>query len=344
MNIALIGNADNSHMFRWYKVLREMGHIVTVFSPVKPSRNHDYDNHLIVSSADRRVDILYYIRLARILKHYDVINLHMPLFKSILLFLLPKNSVAVNILGSEVIYFPRQYPLLYPFLTKVFERAKEIIAPNNFLCKEVRKFSNKRLNVKKIIYGIDTDNYKFHRKSKPDKLSLLLPKEFKYVYGTDILLKAFLKLQDKYPGIELTLTGKRDIPHYVNKLIEQSPNRDSIHTPGWVDNMDELLRESHITVLPSYSESFGVVALESILTGTPVIAHNTGGLTEILENSGGGMLYDKNEPNELFNAINNMIIDYNKWIENMEEASNFVRRNYSKEIQKKQMRKKWLKY
>jgi D-inositol-3-phosphate glycosyltransferase len=62
------------------------------------------------------------------------------------------------------------------------------------------------------------------------------------------------------------------------------------------DTLAELLAAASVTLVPSFSETFGLVALESAAAGTPVIAYRAGGLAESVEDGVSGMLLDTREP------------------------------------------------
>jgi D-inositol-3-phosphate glycosyltransferase len=62
------------------------------------------------------------------------------------------------------------------------------------------------------------------------------------------------------------------------------------------DALADLLSAATVTIIPSYSETFGLVALESAASGTPVIAFRTGGLTESVSEGLSGVLLGTREP------------------------------------------------
>lgn len=62
------------------------------------------------------------------------------------------------------------------------------------------------------------------------------------------------------------------------------------------DTLAELLAAASVTLVPSFSETFGLVALESAAAGTPVIAYRTGGLAEAVEDGVSGLLLDTRDP------------------------------------------------
>jgi glycosyltransferase involved in cell wall biosynthesis len=64
-----------------------------------------------------------------------------------------------------------------------------------------------------------------------------------------------------------------------------------------------------LLVNPSLSESFGMSLVETLATGTPVVATPVGGMTDIVEATGGGVLVEKNDPAELSYAIVRRLAD-----------------------------------
>ena len=64
-----------------------------------------------------------------------------------------------------------------------------------------------------------------------------------------------------------------------------------------------------LLVNPSLSESFGMSLVEALATGTPVVATRVGGMTDIVEATGGGVLVEKNDPAALSDAIVRLLAD-----------------------------------
>jgi len=81
---------------------------------------------------------------------------------------------------------------------------------------------------------------------------------------------------------------------------------DRLHLLGHVDD-DSLLsaayREARLTVLPSEYEAFGLVLLESLAAGTPVVASRVGGIPEFVEEGKAGLLVPPKSPGALAEAI-----------------------------------------
>lgn len=67
-------------------------------------------------------------------------------------------------------------------------------------------------------------------------------------------------------------------------------------TPRRQPELAMLYRAADVVLMPSYSESFGLVALEAQATGTPVVAAAVGGLRHVVEDGAGGRLVDGHNP------------------------------------------------
>ena len=72
---------------------------------------------------------------------------------------------------------------------------------------------------------------------------------------------------------------------------------------GRRDNVEDFMTLFDLTVVPSIQESLGLVAIESLAAGTPVIAANTGGLPEIVRHEETGLLFPPEDSNALGDAI-----------------------------------------
>ena len=66
-----------------------------------------------------------------------------------------------------------------------------------------------------------------------------------------------------------------------------------------------------MTLIPSYNESFGLVALESQASGTPVIAAKVGGLTTAVADNLSGLLIDSHNPHEWAHILEKYLADEN---------------------------------
>ena len=72
---------------------------------------------------------------------------------------------------------------------------------------------------------------------------------------------------------------------------------------GYVDNINELRKNMDVSLMCSSAEAFGLVTVESMKAGVPVIGAATGGTLELINNGKNGMLYHKGNYLELADCI-----------------------------------------
>jgi len=71
----------------------------------------------------------------------------------------------------------------------------------------------------------------------------------------------------------------------------------------------DYYRAATVTVVPSYTESFGLVAVESQACGTPVVAASVGGLRSAVADGGSGLLVNGHNPVDYAAAIGRIVTD-----------------------------------
>jgi glycosyltransferase involved in cell wall biosynthesis len=87
---------------------------------------------------------------------------------------------------------------------------------------------------------------------------------------------------------------------------------DTIHFTGavpWGDELFSIMRQCDVLVLPSQTEGFGLVIIEAMSQGVPVVATKVGGIPEIVMDRVSGLLVSPNSPKELSNALFDAIFD-----------------------------------
>ncbi|MBI4225743.1 glycosyltransferase family 4 protein [Candidatus Roizmanbacteria bacterium] len=138
------------------------------------------------------------------------------------------------------------------------------------------------------------------------------------IKGIDELLSAFSLLENKY---KLTVIGNR--PSYVPSRDFEKENQlnDRVKFLGWVDTnlIDAYYQRTRICVVPSiWPESFGLVGLHAMKNKKPVVAFNTGGISEWLHDGENGYLIPRGDIN-LFAEKMRFLLENPKKAEEMGE-------------------------
>ncbi len=121
------------------------------------------------------------------------------------------------------------------------------------------------------------------------------------------LLDAFAIVAREHPAARLVIVGEDGgMRSAVESRIRSAGLERSVRLLGHLDD-DRLLaaayREAAVTVLPSEYEAFGLVLLESLAQGTPVIASRVGGIPEVVDDGRAGLLVPPGSVPELSGAI-----------------------------------------
>ncbi len=123
--------------------------------------------------------------------------------------------------------------------------------------------------------------------------------------GFDHLIHAFEKVARRTPDLRLLFAGegvnRRDYEQLVNNLGLQ----DRIQFLGLVQGSRKIsfLKGAEFFVCPSRFEPFGIVVLEALASGVPVIAHRVGGIIDIIEEGEQGLLVDPDSSEDLAESI-----------------------------------------
>ena len=157
--------------------------------------------------------------------------------------------------------------------------------------------------------GIDVDRFSHPHEQKRDSwkqklktdsygivfchISSLLPQKKHFV---SIELMAEIRKRGEKPL--LIIAGDPLRGEYYESLVKKiadSGLEQNVYFTGWTSELPELLSLSHFTILPSVHEAFGMVLVEGMAAGNPIIARKGEGGAELIQQYGTGFLYSKEE-------------------------------------------------
>ncbi|MEJ7589496.1 MAG: glycosyltransferase family 4 protein [Ferruginibacter sp.] len=157
--------------------------------------------------------------------------------------------------------------------------------------------------------------------------------------GYDNVLHVIKGLKEKFPLIKYLVIGKYDQAEKlrVDKLIDDLGLRDNIIFTGFIPD-NELAAHYSIAdlyIMPSKKEGFGIVFIEAMYYGKPVIAGNKDGSVDAVNNGKFGLLVNPDDREEITGAIIKVINNGSSFIPDVQE----VLKKFSYPVYKENLRK-----
>ncbi len=149
-----------------------------------------------------------------------------------------------------------------------------------------------------------------------------------FIKGTDVAVDALAELRERNPhlasrtrgillgaasgaGVEAGGGAVRPSSTYLQELTAAIANEPSVEIRPPVPShvLVDYYRAADVLIVPSRSESFGLVAAEAAASGLPAIASAVGGLPEIVEHGHSGLLIADHNPHHWATAIETLLTD-----------------------------------
>ena len=213
-----------------------------------------------------------------------------------------KIPYSISIHGTDVIGGRRKSIIEKMLMKKAVTGAKSVISNSYYLGRQLEKTLGISITDKQTVIwnGIHLEKY------DPDEAittnnTIVSVGRFVYKKGFDVLVDAFSRMKKQCPDARLILVGDGTERAKCEQLAEKLGILDSIVFLGLVDNkmIPSVMKQGRFFVLPSRNEPFGIVVLEAMALGIPVIATDSGGVTEILDGGKFGCLIPTEDPDKM---------------------------------------------
>jgi len=270
-------------------------------------------------------------RLAAIERETDILYEH---FKDAGIDIIHSNSSVIGTgallaerLGCEHIWHIREFArehygmrYFYPGdrVSKLYGKAKCLIAISDAVSDNCKK-KYPHAKVIRVYDGVAADrkvpeeeisDTAYHKRSDREKTEFLYTGYlFPAKHQLDVIKAAALLKKKNKSGFHITLAGDGD-PAYRKKLetcIRKNGLEDNVTISGFVKDVKRLLAEADVGIIASEYEGFGLVTVEYMLAGLPVIGRRSGATPEIVSDGESGILYD--DINGLADAMNRLMDD-----------------------------------
>ena len=215
--------------------------------------------------------------------------------------------------GSDMFELYKKQQLMRSTLKKVLRDADVVLAVSNALRHEIIATGVQGISAKtKLCWNsVDIDKFSSKENDSFKKENKLEDKPIVLFVGNLIKRKNVDSLLEakKISSGDYYLVIVGDGPEFkkLAKKVEDENIRDVIFT-GSRNDVENIIPSCDMLVLPSFSESFGLVLIEALACGKPVIGSDVGGITEII-NDDVGLLVDPNKVSSIAGAIDKLIND-----------------------------------
>jgi glycogen synthase len=132
-----------------------------------------------------------------------------------------------------------------------------------------------------------------------------------YEKGFQTLVEAVPYLRGRLPGLRVVIAGTGSYRAELAERAEAFGVADLIDFVGFVpaDKLAMLIQSASCVVIPSFYEPFGIVALEALAAGAPLVAARTGGMAEVLDQADAGLLFTPGDARALAEAVLRTLTD-----------------------------------
>lgn len=244
--------------------------------------------------------------------------------------------------GSDVY---RSWMFKKPISKLVLKNADAVIALTEDMKKEIEMICNK--NVFVIPNGIDIkrfknlskENIRKRLKITNDEKIIIFVGRLEDIKGVKYLIEAMKSIKQKDKNIKLMLVGDGEDRGKLERLVKELDLEENVIFIGKVPNekVPEYMVVSDVFVLPSLSESFGIVNLEAMASGLPIVATKVGGLPEIIKDGENGFLVEPKNTKEITEKVLLLLedIELNKRIaeKNKEEVKKYSWGNVAEKLE-----------
>ncbi len=354
MKICLVSPYDfareggvNQHIIALAEEFRSQGHIVKIMAPSSadeadpaPTDPNVYRVGSIVpikaNGSVARITLSLNLsgQIKQILQHeqFDVVHIHEPLMPALPLTVLA-HSKAINIgtfhafSQSNIGYYYGR-PVLRYFMAKLDGRIAVSRPAVDFISQYFEGY------YEVIPNPIDLNRFSLATQPLAEfndgKQNILFVGRFgERRKGFKFLLRAFNEVRQQIPAVRLIIVGKGDNKGYLRYLRKH--NIDNVVFTGYVpdEELSRYYRSAQVFCAPSIGgESFGIVLVEAMACGLPVIASDIPGYASVIEHNQQGLLVEPKNSQLLAKALIQLLSDQ-ALRANLGEAGRQKARQYS---------------
>lgn len=148
--------------------------------------------------------------------------------------------------------------------------------------------------------------------ARPDEKIVLFVGRLVREKGVWLIIDSFKELLNIVPEAKLIVVGKGPEEMYLRDYARRLGLEHKIYFTGFIADeiRNQLYQMCQVAVFPSLYEPFGIVALEAMALGKPVIVSDTGGLGEVVEHGYTGLKFPSGDKKALSRVLADVLLDY----------------------------------
>jgi phosphatidylinositol alpha-mannosyltransferase len=242
-------------------------------------------------------------------ERFDIIHYHEPLMPALPLTVL-RASKTCNV-GTFHAYAKSSYAYYYGqrWVRRYHRKLHGLVAVSNPARDFVGRYFRGQYSV--VPNGVDLDRFGAHVKPLPElrdgKINILFLGRLEQRKGLGVLLRAYAQVKERIPELRLVIVGPAQdrARRRYESFVEAQNIRDVIFA-GFVSDEDKprYFASADIYCAPNTGkESFGIVLLEAMATGLPVVASDIPGFAQVISSGREGILVRRDDPLSLASAL-----------------------------------------
>ena len=277
----------------------------------------------------------------------DIIHAHWSLPQG-LTGLICKNVLKVacvtTLHGSDI--HGLRYPILKSLNAKIIKNS-DICTANSGATAEMAGDFFKAGKIEIVPMGVDPDFFSrpgnagaLRMRGENDERIILYVGRFIDLKGVDYLIRALPGVLEKYPKTKCLLVGSGPMKDGLISLSKRLNLENKVIFKDKVsqEKLINIYSTANIFILPSIinkkkqTEGLGVVLLEAMACGIPVVGSNVGGIPDIIKDGETGLLTRQKDPDDIAEKVIKLLSDEKLRDKVVENGLNLVRQNFSWEI------------
>ncbi|MBZ9692122.1 glycosyltransferase [Clostridium sp. M14] len=295
--------------------------------------NYFPKNPLMFKSFNKRMDKLYK-EIVKKEGKVDIIHAHSAMWGGIsAAYISEKYNIPLVITEHSSLKYAKYLKDNYKkHIYKAYESCDSLIAVGNGLKKELNTYVNKDIEVihnmvDLSLFNMESDSDTEIRNNKTTFFSCAFLEEGK---GMELLIRCF-KEAFINEHVVLKIGGEGSLKSSLEELVKSIGMEKQIFFLGALSRQEVAneMKNCDIFALPSEHETFGVVYIEALACGKPVIGAKNGGAEDTITKEN-GIIIEKNNEGQLISALKYMKENYKNYDEN--NIRNITIKNYSEDL------------